>query len=59
MTYIFANDLPQRTSQDAPWEYFDVLFDIPWFRVGKSHDKLEELLAVWLRLGHCRRPKAF
>jgi hypothetical protein len=59
LTYIFANDLLQRPSKDAPWKYLDIFLDIPWFRIRESHDELEELFAIGLGLGHGGWSEAF
>lgn len=58
MTRIFADDLFERHNQDPPWENLHILLDVARLRAREAHDQFEELLAILLGLGDCRRPEA-
>lgn len=56
---VLANNLLEGRFKNFPWEYLDVLLNVAGLGVGKAHDDLEELLAIWLSLGDCLRMEAF
>lgn len=59
VAHVFAHDLPQRVRQDLPRENFDVLFDIPRFRLRESHDEFEERFGVRFALRNGERFESF
>lgn len=56
--HIFAYDFLQCMGQNLPGENFHVFLDIARFRSRESHNDLEEVLAVCLRLRHRKRAEA-
>lgn len=43
---VFAYDFLESMGQQSPSKHFDILFDIPWFRVREIHDQLEKVCRV-------------
>lgn len=58
-TYIFANDFFQGMAQDFPGEDLDILLDVPRLWRRETHDDLEKVITLRLRLRNSERPKAF
>ena len=58
-THVFTDNLLDGRRQTIPLKHFEILFDIPRFRIAETHDCAKEILRARFSLGASLRFEPF